>query len=98
MCFRKRYDPKPIDTSNIELPDEIDALIDKLAENTHDVWAKNRIEDGWKYGSKRDDDKKHHPCLVPYDELPDSEKAYDIATASEVIKCIYALGYKIERD
>lgn len=98
MCFRKKYIPAPIDTSNVELSDEIVALIDKLAENTHDVWAKNRIEDGWKYGSKRDDDKKLHPCLIPYDELPDSEKAYDIATASEVIKCICALGYKIEKD
>jgi ryanodine receptor 2 len=75
------------------LSDELLALTEKLAENTHDVWAKGRIEQGWKYGKTRDDDNKLHPCLIPYSELPESEKEYDRNTALETIKLIYKLGY-----
>lgn len=90
-----KYIPNPIDTSNIELPQDIWELCEKLAENTHEVWAKGRIEEGWSYGEKRDDSKKTTPCLVPYDELPESEKEYDRRTAIESLKLIVALGYKI---
>lgn len=89
------YNPNPIDTSDVVLSDELLALTEKLAENTHDVWAKGRIEQGWKYGKTRDDDNKLHPCLIPYSELPESEKEYDRNTALETIKLIYKLGYFI---
>lgn len=89
------YNPNPIDTSDVVLTPELLALTEKLAENTHDVWAKGRIEQGWKYGKTRDDDKKLHPCLIPYSELPESEKEYDRNTALETIKLIQKLGYFI---
>lgn len=89
------YNPNPIDTSDVVLSDELLALTEKLAENTHDVWAKGRIEQGWKYGKTRDDDNKLHPCLIPYSELPESEKEYDRNTALETIKLIHKLGYFI---
>lgn len=89
------YEPKPIDTSAIQLPEGLTALIEKLAEHNHDIWAKGRIKDGWTYGDKRDDAKKHHPCLVPYSDLPESEKEYDRNTAMESIKAIAVLGYRI---
>ena len=76
-------------------PPELLALTEKLAENTHDVWAKGRIEQGWKYGKTRDDNNKLHPCLIPYSELPESEKEYDRNTALETIKLIQKLGYFI---
>ncbi|MBQ8540103.1 MAG: Ryanodine receptor Ryr [Clostridia bacterium] len=91
------YEPKPIDTSDIILSDELLALTEKLAENTHDVWAVGRISQGWKYGEKRDDLKKETPCLVPYVELPESEKEYDRNTALETLKLIVKLGYSIEK-
>lgn len=90
-----KYIPNPIDTSNIELPKDILELCEKLAENTHEIWSKGRVEEGWVYGEKRDDSKKTTPCLVPYDELPESEKEYDRRTAIESLKLIVALGYKI---
>lgn len=89
------YNPKPIDTSDIELPKEILDLCEKIAENTHDVWAKGRIEQGWTYGDTRNDEKKQTPCLVPYRELPESEKQYDRNTALETLKLIVRLGYEI---
>lgn len=91
------YKPKPIDTSRIELPKDIDELTEILAENTHDLWAQKRIAEGWEYGAQRDDIRKQHPSLVPYDELPESEKNYDRQTSLEAIKALLARGYRIER-
>ena len=90
-----KYIPKPIDTSNIELPEEIIELREKLAENIHEVWAQQRMMEGWSYGKERNDHKKEHPSLVPYSELSESEKDYDRRTAMETLKTIISLGYKI---
>lgn len=92
------YTPKPIDTDDIILPQELLELTEKLAENTHDVWAASRIAQGWTYGEQRDDEKKTTPCLVPYDCLPEVEKAYDRDTALSAIKLVLKLGYSIHRD
>lgn len=89
------YNPNPIDTSDINLPEELLALTEKIAENVHDVWAVGRIEQGWTYGSVRDNAKKETPCLVPYNELPESEKEYDRNTAMETLKLIIKMGYSI---
>lgn len=91
------YQPKPIDTSAIQLSDDLLGLTEKIAENVHDVWAVGRIKEGWTYGPVRDDAKKETPCLVPYAELPDNEKNFDRSTALETIKLILKLGYRIER-
>lgn len=91
------YEPKPIDTSNIKLSGELLKLTEKIAENVHDVWAAGRIKEGWTYGAVRDDNKKQTPCLVPYSELPESEKEYDRNTALETIKVILSLNYKIKK-
>jgi len=91
------YTPKPIDTSSAELSQELLELMERIAENVHEVWAEGRISQGWTYGEHRDDDKKTTPCLVPYDELPEEEKDYDRKTAMGTLKLILTLGYKIEK-
>lgn len=91
------YTPKPIDTSDAELSQELLELMERIAENVHEVWAEGRISQGWTYGEHRDDDKKTTPCLVPYDELPEEEKDYDRKTAMGTLKLILTLGYKIEK-
>ncbi len=91
------YTPKPIDTSRIKLSQDILDLTERLAENNHDVWSLQRLADGWTFGPKRDDAAKKHPCLVAYNELPESEKVYDRNTALETIKSIMALGYQIQK-
>lgn len=90
------YEPKPIDTTDVVLDKELLELTEKIAENVHDVWSQSRIRQGWTYGEKRDDTKKTTPCLVPYSDLPESEKAYDRDTALETLRLIVKLGYKIE--
>lgn len=89
------YEPKPIDTSDVILSDDLLELTEKIAENVHDVWAIGRIEQGWTYGPERNDKLKITPCLVPYSKLSDSEKEYDRNTALETLKLIVKLGYKI---
>ena len=90
------YDPKPIDTTGIELSEELLALTEQIAENTHDVWAKGRMEEGWVYGEVKDSEKKTTPLLIPYGDLPENEKMYDRNTVLETLKMIIKLGYKIE--
>ncbi len=91
------YEPRPIDTSTVELPKDLLDLTEEIAEQVHEIWAQGRIADGWTYGDERDDGKKTTPCLVPYSELADSEREYDRRTAIETLKLIVALGYKIEK-
>ena len=92
------YTPKPIDTSDVVLSNDIIELCEKLSENTHEVWSETRINDGWTYGEQRDDINKHHPCLVPYNELSEEEKEYDRNTSLQTLKLIVKLGYKIIKD
>ena len=89
------YQPLPTDTSAVRLSDSLRALTERLAENTHDVWARRKLADGWTYGPTADTAAKRHPDLVPYADLPEDKKAYDRDTALEAIKLILALGYVI---
>ena len=93
----KKYRPGPIDTSSIELPKELMALSEEIAKNVHDVWALNRIKEGWTYGPERSDELKLTPCLVPYEDLTELEKDYDRNTAIATIKLIYKLGFEIKK-
>ena len=92
------YQPAPIDTSSVILPQDILELTERIAQNVHDVWAQGRIAEGWVYGDTKDPDKKTTPLLIPYDELPESEKDYDRNTAMETLKAVCALGYTISPD
>lgn len=91
------YVPNPIDTSDVELSEDLLSLTEKIAENVHDVWAIGRLAGGWTYGEKRNDELKQTPCLVPYAELPESEKEYDRNTALNTLKLVIALGYNITK-
>lgn len=90
------YIPNPISTDGVTLSSEILQLSEKIAENVHEVWAQSRIAEGWTYGPQRDDTQKQHPCLVPYNELPEIEKEYDRHTSQETLKVIMKLGFKIK--
>ena len=91
------YKPKPINTKDIKLSDDILELSELLAKNTHENWSQERIDQGWSYGEKRDDDKKYHPGLIPYEDLSEGEKDFDRRTSMETLKAILSLGYKIEK-
>lgn len=92
------YRPEPADTSAVHITPEIADLTELLARNTHENWAHQRIANGWRWGPKRDDERREHPCLVAYDELPEEEKAFDRRTALETIRLLLALGYRIVKS
>lgn len=92
----KNYTPQPLDMSDIRLPNELEELVENMAKNVHEVWAQGRIEQGWTYGEERNDALKKHPCLVPYEDLPESEKEYDRNTAVSTLKLILKLGFTIQ--
>lgn len=91
------YKPLPLKTETIKLPEEIHVLQEQLAENIHEVWAQQRFQQGWSYGPERNDQKKEHPNLVPYNQLTEEDKDYDRNTAMETLKTIILLGYTIEK-
>ena len=90
-----QYVPAPIFTEGVSLPPELDALVELLAENNHDHWARQRIAAGWTHGPQRDDARKTHPDLVPYRDIPEGEKEYDRTSVIETLKVILTLGYQI---
>lgn len=91
------YIPQPVDTASVELPSELMPLTEQMARNVHEVWAQTRISQGWTYGPVRDDERKQHPCLVPYEDLPESEKVYDRNTAMETLRLILKLGFSVSK-
>jgi ryanodine receptor 2 len=94
----KKYIPQPIDTSDVKLPIELECLVEEMSKNVHEVWAETRMQQGWTYGEQRNDELKTHPCLVPYEELPEEEKEYDRNTSIGTLKLIMKLGFKIEKE
>ena len=71
---------------------------EEIAKNVHEMWAAGRMRDGWSYGEVRNDLEKQHPCLVPYEDLTETEKAYDRNTSQETLKLIVKLGFKLVRE
>ena len=93
----EKYIPHPIDTSDVTLPVELEQLVEQMSKNVHEVWSETRIQQGWTYGPERNDEQKAHPCLVPYEDLPEQEKEYDRNTSIGTLKLIMKLGFKISK-
>lgn len=91
----KPYAPSPILLDDVVLHSGINGLREAIAENAHEIWARNRMNEGWSYGPQRDDKLKQTPDMVPYAELSELEKNYDRNMAIDTIKLIYKLGYDI---
>lgn len=89
------YEPSPISLDDVELSEDLTELQEAIAENAHEIWAKTRSDQGWTYGPKRSDSKKETPDMVPYCNLPESEKLYDREMAMQTLKLMIKLGFKI---
>lgn len=93
----RKYIPQPIDTNDVTLPKELEELVEKMSKNVHEVWAETRVKQGWTYGEQRNDKLKTHPCLIPYEDLPEAEKEYDRNTSVSTLKMILKLGFRITK-
>ena len=94
----KTYLPTLQELSHVGLPEGIEELREAIAENAHDRWALERQSEGWTYGPKRDDSKLETPDMVPYSQLPESEKQYDRIMAEDTLRLLTTLGYQIVKS
>lgn len=91
------YEPYPIHLDDITLDEDLSELQEAIAENAHEIWAKARTDQGWTYGPERNDQKKETPDMVPYCNLPESEKLYDREMAMQTLKLVKKLGFEIKK-
>ncbi len=98
MSENTEYKPSPVDTSDVNLPDELLELSERLSENVHENWAAARMADGWTFGPEIDEAARRTPNMVPYSELSEYEKDYDRRSSMETLKLIMKLGFKIEKQ
>lgn len=94
-----RPDCVPLDTSGFLIPHQLDNLIDRIASNSHEVWASEKIRQGWRYAPNRNirKDLKLNASLVPYYVLTSEEKNQLREGAIETIKVILMSGWIIRR-
>ncbi len=92
-----KYNPHPIDVDDIDLDEDLLELSEAIAENAHEVWAQERMDNGWAFGETRDDAQKLHPDLVPYSDLDEVEKEVDRQMSLKTIKLVKKLGFQISR-
>ncbi|XP_043283357.1 ryanodine receptor isoform X10 [Venturia canescens] len=90
------YKPAPLDLSAITLTIKMEELVDQLAENTHNLWAKERISQGWTYGLNEDSEMRRSPHLVPYPKVDEAIKKANRDTASETVRTLLVYGYMLD--
>ncbi|KAA3679890.1 ryanodine receptor 2 [Paragonimus westermani] len=91
------YKPQPLDLSQIVLSKRLESLVNQLAENTHNMWARDRISLGWTYGFREDHAQKRSPHLVPFNEVDPIIKHSNRETAIETVKTLLAYGYSLDQ-
>jgi RyR domain len=88
---------KSIEVSHIQLRPELLELTELLARHLHDTWVRLRVSEGWTLGPTRNDERKEHPCLIPYEQLPEAEKELDRQMTRATLSTLVALGFEIAR-
>uniref|UniRef100_A0A8K9UMA6 Ryanodine receptor 2 n=1 Tax=Oncorhynchus mykiss TaxID=8022 RepID=A0A8K9UMA6_ONCMY len=90
------YKPAPMDLGHIKLASTQEAMVDKLAENAHNVWARDRIRQGWTYGIQQDVKNRRNPRLVPYTLLDERTKKSNKDSLREAVRTLLGYGYNLE--
>lgn len=89
---------EPGDASEQEhqiVDDFLMANLEFLAEAEHQGWEQQRRTEGWTHGPERDNDRRVHPLLRPYAELPEEEKNKDRGTIRNYTKYARSAGFRI---
>uniref|UniRef100_A0A8D2LE34 Ryanodine receptor 1 n=1 Tax=Varanus komodoensis TaxID=61221 RepID=A0A8D2LE34_VARKO len=90
------YKPAPLDLNHVKLTPAQNTLVDKLAENGHNVWARDRVQQGWTYSVMQDIKNKRNPRLVPYILLDERTKKTNRDSLREAVRTLIGYGYNIE--
>jgi hypothetical protein len=90
------WTPDPASLAAAPLPASFDALVERLARRAHDVWGAARLAEGWRWGPQRDDARREHPCLVPFDALPAEEQEYDRRVVRSTLQAVLQEGWTLQ--
>lgn len=90
------YKPAPLDLTHVKLNDPLEGLVEKLASNSHNVWAVERIKQGWTYGYSLDVKNKRNPRLVPFMLCDEAAKQSQRNSIRELIRTLLGYGFAIE--
>jgi hypothetical protein len=71
--------------------------IEMMAEMEHGRWNVERLMDGWRWGEKKDVDKKINPSLIGWKYLPDDIRQYDRDMVKMIPEILASLGYEIRK-
>ena len=71
--------------------------IEIMAELEHGRWNVERLGNGWRYGKKRDDNKKIHDNIIPWRTLPDNIKQYDRDSVKKFPEILAQTGWEVRR-
>lgn len=71
--------------------------LEVLSRREHDRWADDRKRRGWTYAPVRDNAKKHHPCLIPWEDLPEVEKEKDRAVVRQLAEQVARAKFRVRR-
>jgi hypothetical protein len=74
-----------------------DDELDRLAKAEHERWTRQRRKAGWRYAKVRDDTRKRHPLLVPWEKLPDGERDKDLDAVRNIPAVLAAVGLHVVR-
>lgn len=55
----------------------VGALAGNTPEQSHEGWMREKLATGWSYGPVKDPERKQHPCMVPYEQLPPEQRGKD---------------------
>ncbi|XP_004859111.1 ryanodine receptor 1 isoform X5 [Heterocephalus glaber] len=91
------FDPRPVETLNVIIPEKLDSFINKFAEYTHEKWAFDKIQNNWSYGENIDEELKTHPMLRPYKTFSEKDKEIYRWPIKESLKAMIAWEWTIEK-
>ncbi|KAM9224986.1 ryanodine receptor 1 isoform 1-T1 [Dugong dugon] len=91
------FDPRPVETLNVIIPEKLDSFINKYAEYTHEKWAFDKIQNNWSYGENIDEELKTHPMLRPYKTFSEKDKEIYRWPIKESLKAMIAWEWTIEK-
>jgi hypothetical protein len=77
--------------------DPNDPRVERLAKSEHERWLRAKLKAGWRYGKRRDDEQRVHPCVCAWEDLPEDEKQKDRLLVLEIPAIVTSAGMTLAR-
>ncbi len=102
MSYREKlaligYEMRPLEPGKPPLKRFTESELLTMAKQEHERWMHEKIEEGWAYAPVRNDDKKLHDCLVPWDQLSEEVQGWDKEPCANIIPILGEMAYGVYR-